>query len=314
MLKIGFFADGPWAHQSLERILGNENFEIAFIVVRYDSEDRVLADYAVRLGVPLLKHINVNSVEFLQKIAEFNVDVNVSMSFNQILKKEIREIAPLGFINCHAGALPFYRGRNILNWVLINGAKEFGVTVHYVDDGIDTGDIILQKMVEILPTDRYGDLLKKAYVACADTLYEALCQIDLGTADRIPQATIHTTGFYCSRRGIGDEYIDWSWDSERIYNFIRGIAVPGPGARTYFRGKEYIIDEVKLMNEMPNYIDKTGNIVGKSIDGIAVKTGSNAVLVTRILDTETMEKCSLREFYIGGRFFAKRYKCPPPVY
>lgn len=126
MLKIGFFADGPWAHKSLEKIIENDDFQIMYIVVRYDSVDKVLVEYAKRLGVPLFKHRNVNSCDFIQMIKEFDVDINVSMSFNQILKKEIREIAPLGFINCHAGALPFYRGRNILNWVLINGEKEFG--------------------------------------------------------------------------------------------------------------------------------------------------------------------------------------------
>ena len=104
MLKIGFFADGPWAHRSLEKIIENDDFQIMFIVVRYDSVDKVLVEYAKRLGVPLFKHKNVNSGDFIQMIKGFGADINVSMSFNQILKKEIREIAPLGFINCHAGA------------------------------------------------------------------------------------------------------------------------------------------------------------------------------------------------------------------
>ena len=312
MLKIGFFADGPWAHQSLEKIIENDDFKIMFIVVRYDSTDSVLTEYAKRLNVPLFKHKNVNSNEFLQMIEPLDVDINVSMSFNQILKKEIREIAPLGFINCHAGALPFYRGRNILNWVLINGEKEFGVTVHYVDEGIDTGDIILQRMVSISTVDRYGDLLKKAYRACAEVLYTALCQIEKGTANRIPQKSIHTTGFYCSRRVIGDEYIDWNWDSEHIYNFVRGIAIPGPGARTFFNGEEYIVDRAEMIDGMPCYIDKAGNIVGKSSRGIVIKTGSSAILVTRMLKADTQEECAIEELSIGNRFFADKHICPPP--
>ena len=71
------------------------------------------------------------------------------MSFNQIFRKDIINLTPIGIINCHAGKLPFYRGRNILNWVLINDEKEFGITVHFVDEGIDTGDIILQKTFPI---------------------------------------------------------------------------------------------------------------------------------------------------------------------
>ena len=77
------------------------------------------------------------------------------MSFDQIFKEEIINIPPLKIINCHAGKLPFYRGRNILNWALINDEKEFGITVHYVDFGIDTGDSILQKNYEITDDDDY---------------------------------------------------------------------------------------------------------------------------------------------------------------
>lgn len=301
-MKIGFFADGPWAHKSLEKILKNDRFEIAFIVVRYDSDDSILAEYAQRLNVPLLKHKNVNSVEFLNYIKGFNIDINVSMSFNQILKSDIINLAPKGFINCHAGALPFYRGRNILNWVLINGEKEFGVTVHYVDEGIDTGDIILQKIQDIASTDRYGDLLTKAYGLCADTLYEALCQIESGNAKRIPQKAIHPTGFYCSRRVPGDETIDWTWSSERIFNFIRGIAIPGPGARTCLSGKELIIDKGFLIPNMPCYIDKPGNIVGKSKEGIVVKTGTNAIRISSVLEAISKKPIDLKTIKIGDYF------------
>ncbi len=301
-MKIGYFADGPWAHKSLEKILKNDRFEIAFIVVRYDSADKVLAEYAQKLNVPLLKHKNVNSDEFLNNIRIFNVDINVSMSFNQILKSDIINLAPKGFINCHAGALPFYRGRNILNWVLINGEKEFGVTVHYVDEGIDTGDIILQKTQDIAPDDRYGDLLNKAYVLCADTLYEALCQIESGNAKRIQQASIHPTGFYCSRRLPGDETIDWNWSSERIFNFVRGIAVPGPGARTFLSGNELIIDKAFLIPDMPSYIDKPGNVVGKNKDGIIVKTGTNAILISSVLSPASNEMIDFKTIKIGDSF------------
>ena len=89
------------------------------------------------------------------------------MSFNQIFKKEIINLPLLKTINCHAGKLPFYRGRNILNWVLINDEKEFGVTVHYMDEGIDTGDIIMQDSFSISGLDDYSTLLLRSYEACA---------------------------------------------------------------------------------------------------------------------------------------------------
>ena len=169
-LKIGYFADGPWAHRAFEKISDDQRFKIQFICVRNDSGDKVLEQYAADNSIPLLRHPKVSSSIFLDSIARYNCDIFVSMSFNQILKKNFIDFPPLKTINCHAGKLPFYRGRNILNWVLINDEKEFGITVHYVDEGIDTGDIILQRTYPISDEDTYDTLLKISYSECANTL------------------------------------------------------------------------------------------------------------------------------------------------
>ena len=305
MLRIGYFGDGPWAHQALEKIINDKRFEIAYIVVRYDSGDEVLKSYAKKLQVPYLRHKNVNEDEFIKEIEKYDADINVSMSFNQILKKKIINLAPKKFINCHAGALPFYRGRNILNWAIINGEKKFGVTVHYVDEGIDTGDIILQKFAPIDINDRYGDLLKKAYTLCADTLYEVLKMIDGGNVSVIKQSSIHPVGFYCSSRHDGDENIDWNWPSKRIYDFVRGIANPAPGARAIFRGKEVIIDRADLIDGALSYIDKPGNVVGKKDGSVVVKTGDSTILIKKIIAAESNEEVELGNVHIGDRFYNK---------
>ena len=190
MLRIGYFGDGAWAQKALLKIANNSAFSVAFIVLRYKTPDKELEALAQKLNIPCFCVPNVNAEDFMRRIQEFSPEINVSMSFDQILKSDIIHLAPKGFINCHAGALPFYRGRNILNWALINGEKQFGVTVHYVDEGIDTGDIILQRFSPILREDRYGDLLNKASNLCAETLYDALVQIHDGTAQAIPQNAI----------------------------------------------------------------------------------------------------------------------------
>ena len=95
------------------------------------------------------------------------------MSFDQIFKSEIIYLSKHKIINCHAGKLPFYRGRNVLNWVLIND-EEFGITVHYVDEGIDTGDIILQKKFPISDQDNYKTLLEKSYRMCKYFIWSIL--------------------------------------------------------------------------------------------------------------------------------------------
>jgi methionyl-tRNA formyltransferase len=115
---------------AFEKLIRDNSIKIGFICVRYDTKDKTLKNYCEKYNIDYLKHKNINSDEFLEKIKRYNCDLFVSMSFNQIFKKEIINISRLKTINCHAGKLPFYRGRNILNWVLINDEKEFGITVH----------------------------------------------------------------------------------------------------------------------------------------------------------------------------------------
>jgi methionyl-tRNA formyltransferase len=304
-MKIGYFADGVWAHKALDKILTSSQIEVAFIVARFDRGDPILRLYAERLHIPYLLHENVNKGDFMQIVRGFAPDLNVSMSFNQILGKEIRELAPLGFINCHAGALPFYRGRNILNWALINGETQFGVTVHHVDEGIDTGDIILQRFAPIGPDDTYSILLEKAVTLCAEVLFDSLHLLAEGKAPRIVQSSIHPVGFYCSRRGPGDELLDWFWSSQRIHNFIRGISPPGPGARTFLGTRELALLAADLNPQAPAYIDKVGAVVGRTEKGCLVKTGDTTITVTQIADVNAnggLDNPRVPSFSIGTVF------------
>lgn len=284
-MRIGYFADGPWAHKALDRILQFPSvFHVVFIVPRYDRADPVLREYSERLKIPFITGEDVNAPEFIERIRPYNADINVSMSFNQILKKDILTAAPKGFINCHAGALPFYRGRNILNWALINGEEKFAVTVHYVDEGIDTGDIILQRFAKIGPEDDYSTVLDKAIGLCAEVLPEALSLIAGGREVRTSQSSIHPVGFYCSRRKAGDEFIDWSLTSRQIHNFIRGITLPGPGARSYLNGGQIAVLSSEIIAGAPDYIDRPGTAVGRDGDGVVVKTGDNTIKITSVAD------------------------------
>lgn len=285
-MKIGYFADGPWSHAALERILEDQDFSIGFIVVRYPNPDPILVKYAEKNGIPLFCVANVNDPDFRKRIEEFGVDVNVSMSFNQIIKKDLIHLAPQGFINCHAGLLPFYRGRNILNWALINGEKEFGVTVMYVDEGIDTGDIILQGKFPITDEDDYGSVLSKAYQGCAEFLYKGLELMRDNQVKRIRQNSIHAMGFYCGRRISGDEFIDWSWTSERIHNFVRAITIPGPCARVPHKEGWLAISKTELIPDAPNYIGCEGEVVGKDAKGIVVKTGDSTITISEVCDVQ----------------------------
>ena len=175
-------------------------------------------------------------------------------------------------INCHAGKLPFYRGRNILNWVLINDEKEFGITVHYVDEGIDTGDIILQQIYSITDEDDYNTLLNRAYIGCAEVLYDAIKLIQNGTVNPIKQDTIDKIGMYCGMRDEGDENINWNLTSREIFNFVRAICRPGPMATGILNGKEIKINKVREIIGARSYVNTPGQILGKSEKGFFVKT------------------------------------------
>lgn len=280
--RIGYFADGPWSHLAFEKLIEDPSIEIAFIVPRIDTTDNTLSEYAKNYGINYITPVQINSVEFYHTALKFNCDLFVSMSFNQIFRKRIIELPRLNTINCHAGKLPFYRGRNILNWALINDEKEFGITVHYIDEGIDTGDIILQRCFPITDKDDYATLLKVSHKECAAILYDAIKYIQNGVSQRIKQKTIHPVGFYCGRRGNGDEFIDWNQSSRKIFNFIRALCTPGPRATTYLNGLPVYINRSRMIHNAPNYIGKTGQIISKTGDGFLVKTRDSFVEILEI--------------------------------
>jgi methionyl-tRNA formyltransferase len=278
-IKIGYFADGPWSHRAFEKLIEDSSIEILFIVPRSDTKDNTLKNLSLEYN---LYPVNINSMEFIELVKSYKADLFVSMSFNQIFKSEILGIPEYGVINCHAGRLPFYRGRNILNWALINDEKNFGITVHYIDEGIDTGDIINQKIYPITDDDDYDSLLKVAYVECASILFETILQIRNGIAIRMPQSIIHPVGFYCGRRGLGDEIINWNQSTREIFNFIRAICNPGPKATSYLNNSIITINKSKIIDMAPIYKGTCGQILAKTDNGFLVKTSDSFIEILEI--------------------------------
>lgn len=272
-MKIGYFADGPWAHKTFEKIIADSTIEILFLTVRYDKRDELLLQMAKNKGIPIELSRNINSQEFIEQISKYQADLFVSMSFNQIFKTQMINLPKYKTINCHAGKLPFYRGRNILNWALINDEKEFGITVHYVDEGIDTGDIIVQETYPITDEDNYGTLLARAYEGCADVLYRAIKMIQNNEVERIRQQDIDPIGTYCGMRQSGDEIIDWNQSSREIFNFIRAICTPGPQATSWINGKQIRINKARMIPGSHVYKNIAGQVLGKTGEGFLIKTG-----------------------------------------
>lgn len=293
-LRIGYFGDGPWAHKALEKLLQTSDFSLEFICVRRDFPDSFLRNKAEKLGIPCFSPRNVNDPEFLSVLQQLQADLFVSMSFDQIFGSSALSTPPLGIVNCHAGKLPDYRGRNVLNWALINDEKEFGITVHFVDEGIDTGDIILQATHEITDSDTYGSLLDKAYEGCADLLFEAVDQIRTGKVSRSRQRSNNASPIICSRRRPGDELIDWSQGSREVFNFVRALSDPGPIARTTLNTSTVFVHAIRYLPDAPVYKGIPGAVLSTTPEGFVVKTGDSYVEVTRF----TCE----RKVTVGQRF------------
>lgn len=280
-MKIGFFGDGPWAERTLLPLTQDTRYSIVFVAVRASRPDLKLTAMAKHRRIPLLCPTSVNSEESLAEIGKFGADLHVSMSYDQILRAPILSLPPRGTLNCHAGALPFYRGRNPLTWAIINGEQEFGVTVHWVDLGIDTGDIVRQVKTSIKPSDTYATLLASAEELCASTLVQAISDVCEGTDQRIVQATIDPVGMYCCRRREGDEEIDWTSSAVNIERFVRALVPPGPGARTLWKDAPYAILAAEKIDGARAYAGAAGEVIGRDSDGILVKSGDTFLRLTR---------------------------------
>jgi methionyl-tRNA formyltransferase len=272
----------------------NSNDYNQFICVRYGSNDIKLLEYAQQYNIDYLEYANINKEESIETLSQYKCDLFISMSFDQIFKRETINLPKYKTINCHAGKLPFYRGRNILNWALINDEKEFGITVHFVDEGIDTGDIILQKLYTISDSDDYRTLLERSYHACADLLYDAIVLFKNKQVITQKQDTIDPIGFYCTQRQVGDEIIEWNQTSRTLFNFVRAICKPGPMARTILNGKEMKINKIRYIAEAPYYKGIEGAILSKTKMGFYVKTKDSFI---EVLDFEYNGN-----FKVGDRF------------
>ncbi len=284
----------------LRRIV-DDGHEPAAVITRRRPTDGSLAELAAHLSVPVRAPEHANGSEFVTWLRSLKPDLNISMSYDQILKRPIIESAPLGFINCHAGKLPHYRGRNPINWAIINSETEIGITVHYLDEGIDTGDIVLLRVLPIGWEDYYGSVLNRVRDAFPDLLSEAMRLIGEDRVRRQPQPDL--AGTYFAGRVTGDEWINWEDTSLNIYNKIRAISHPGPGARTLHEGRVLIIWKAWYDLSWPKYMATPGEVVGAVRGkGAKVKTGDSTLVLESVELEGEGEAPHVPKLRVGTRF------------
>ncbi len=303
-LRVGFFGDGEWAVKSLDRLVRSPDAEVLFVCLRHGSPDEALGAAADRVGVPIIDLPDVNSASSIRVLTDYACDVFVSMSFDQIMRRRMFSLPPLGTINCHAGMLPFYRGRSVLNWALINGEDRIGVTVHLVDDGVDTGDILVQHVIEITDRDDYGTLLERGSDACADAVEEAVTRLANGSITPVAQSSIDQFGSYFTRRVPGDERIDWTRPSRDVVNLVRGVAPPGPGALASIGPDEWRILRAVNHVEAAPWRMVCGAVLPSAPGTFRVKTGDTFV--------DVIEWTGPRRPRVGERFSIDPMAAPIP--
>ena len=176
-------------------------------------------------------------------------------------------------------------GATIAIWALINDEKEFGITVHHIDDGVDTGDIILQESFSIDDTDDYSSLLQRAYSECPRLLIQAVNAISNGTATRVPQDSITQYGSIYPQRHIGDELINWNQNSRSIFNFVRALTTPGPLAQTTCGTNLIKIRKVEYLPNAPSYTATNGAILSKEGKAFIIKTSDSYI---KLVEWESM--------------------------
>lgn len=241
--------------------------------------------------------------EFIEKMKELNPDVICVVAYGKILPKEILDIPKYGCINVHASLLPQYRGAAPIQWAVLNGDKTTGITTMYMDEGMDTGDIILQKKVEIGEEETTGELWDRLAKIGGQLLVETLKQIEKGTIARIKQGKD-----FSMAPMLNKEMAKINWENqtaEEIKNLVRGLN-PIMGAYTYLNGKKIKFWKVEIVKtteiRIEEQIDSWKNgtvIISDPKDGIYIKTKSGILKVLEI-QGENARRMPIQDFLRGN--------------
>ena len=201
-------------------------------------------DIAATLGVPLLAVRDLNAPPNVELVAALHPDLILVIGWTRLLGPAVLAIPELGAIGFHASLLPRYRGRAPVNWAIINGERETGNTMFFLDEGVDTGDIIDQRRIPIEDSDDCSTLYAKVAAAGTDMLLQHLPALKAGRAPRRPQDESAAT--VMPRRRPEDGRIDWGRDSHSLFNWVRALTHPYPGAFTFHDGRKLFLWNVML--------------------------------------------------------------------
>lgn len=285
-MRIVFMGTPEFAVASLNTLLDN-GYEVAAVVTQPDKpkgRKRTLTpppvkEAALARGLQVMQPVRMRSPEAVEALAALQPELIVTAAYGQILPKEVLDLPRLGCINVHGSLLPRYRGGAPIQRAIMNGESVTGVTIMYMAEGLDTGDMISRIEVPILESDTSGDVFAKLSEAGAELLLQTLPTLADGTAVAVPQQ--HEAATYAPNLSREDERLDWGRPARDLFNQVRGLA-PMAGAFTHLDGEVFKIWACKP-EPLEGKADAVPGTVLQAAGGdLLVQTGDGALRLLTI--------------------------------
>jgi len=304
MLRIIFMGTPDFAVPSLELLIAN-GFNVVAVITAPDKPQgrgqkmtySPVKTAALKNNIPVLQPTNLKSAAFIEELKSYQANLQVVVAF-RMLPEVVWSMPAYGTFNLHASLLPQYRGAAPINWAIIHGEKETGVTTFFLQHEIDTGNIILQEKENILPSDTAGTLYERLMHKGAQLVLQTVKAIENGEVETKPQqlsAEIKTAPKIFKETC----QLNWNNTSEEIINFVRGLN-PYPAAWTILHQKQYKVFKIQhaTVSEKPDL--KPGAIETDNKNYLYIKTADGWISIDEI-QAEGKKRMRIQEFFRGNK-------------
>lgn len=303
-MKIVFMGTPDFARDSLKAVV-EAGHEVALVVTNPDKPKgrgmklipSDVKKYAIEQNLEVVQPVKVrNNPEFVEQLKNINPDVICVVAYGKIIPKEILDIPRLGCINVHGSLLPKYRGAAPIQWAVLNGDKETGITTMFMDVGMDTGDMINKEVVQIGDDETTGELWDRLSIIGAKLLVKTLEDLENGTYKREKQGDDFTVAPMIKKEMAK---IDWkNQTSSEIKNLVRGLN-PFMGAFSFLNDKKIKIWKVEKLNDKSDKEPGTV-LVSDSKTGLVIATNDGAVSVLEI-QGENSKRMGISDYLRGNK-------------